>query len=110
MSEQQQRRRHFRLRFPYSECPQLITEGNRFRIVEISEGGARILFEGRPPSCFAHPVDVHISFQDGSEVESSAVFLRLDNNEMILQFTKHIPMHFIISEQRRLLKHYYKGT
>ena len=78
--------------------------------MEISEGGTRIQFEGHPPSCFAQPVDVHISFQDGTSVESRAVFFRIDKNEMILQFTKHIPMHVIISEQRRILKHYYKDT
>jgi len=88
----------------------MTTPEGTFPVVEISEGGTRIQFEGRPPSCFAQPVDVHITFQDGTGVESRTVFFRIDKNEMILQFTKHIPMHVIISEQRRLLKRYYKGA
>ncbi len=109
MDEDSQRRRHFRLRYPHREWPQLLTKTGKFRVVEISEGGARIQFAGRPPTCFRHAVDAQIFFRDGTKVETNAIHHRIDKNEVILRFTKPIPLYIVIGEQRRLMKLYDMG-
>jgi len=74
-------------------------------VLDLSEGGAYIsscdLFkEG------ADPIAVEIVFSDTQTVETSARFLRQDDEHVAIRFSPFIPMSIIFAEQRRLLRLY----
>src|SRR5262245_6321205 len=108
MSGHQQRRQHYRIRFPDCECPQLQASDREYRVIDISERGAKIEFAPEITEIFALPVSVRILFRDGTEFETVASCVRHDSSGMGLCFSIPVPLAVIVKEQRRLFGRYYK--
>ena len=110
MADQQQRRRHFRLRFPFRERPAIVAGSAEFDILEISEEGGRIESSDDAATVFGKAVKVRVRFRDGAEVATAAYILRHDAGELVLKFTRPIALKVIVEEQRRLIQKYPKDA
>ena len=80
--------------------------GREFRVVDISEGGAKIKYACSAPKCLLTPYPVRIIFHEGEEACTDAVIDRESPGEFVLRFVENIPLQIIISEQRRLVNRY----
>ena len=98
------RRAHFRLRYPQVEQPRIRIGKNEFFVSEISEGGARIVADKLAKS--GQSVSGEIQFQDGELVPIESIVLRHSESETVLKFTKGISPMRIAKEQIRLSKRY----
>ncbi len=94
----EERRDHFRIKYPHVERPKLEILGENFDIIDISERG--IKFYGGPK------FQTTITFHDGEFFDIEGKVLRTQNNEMVVQLLQSIPFERIIKEQRYLVTKY----
>ncbi len=106
MSNEQNRRKYFRLHYPICERPRLIADFCEFLTLEISEGGARIRYSPNSTVLFVIPTPVRIVFHNGEIVNTTALRLRREPGQLILKFVHTIPTKIMFQEQRRLIVRY----
>ena len=102
-SEQQEKRRHFRIEYPASIRPTLKIRKHEFGILDISEKGVR--FSADKKVKFGRWVPGNITFYDGETIgiEGRIAWKRGEDIGMFLSI-KSIPYSKIISEQRLLVR------
>jgi hypothetical protein len=94
----QDRRQHFRVKYPFSERPQLVITRDEFDILDISEQGIR--FSMGPI------IGETITFHDGESLNLEGKLLRTQDSEVVIQLLKGIPPERISKEQRYLMNKY----
>ncbi len=92
------RRKYFRVKYPYAERPKLMITEEDFDVIDISERG--IKFSLGPT------LSETITFHDGESLAIEGNFLRTQDNEIVIQPLKGIPAERINKEQRYLKKKY----
>ena len=102
-SEQQEKRRYFRIEYPASIRPTLKIRKHEFEVVDISEKGVR--FSADKKIKFGRWVTGNITFYDGQVVgvEGKIAWKREQTIGMFLT-VKSIPYQKILSEQRLLAR------
>lgn len=101
LDKHDERRRFFRLRYKPSESPELLARTGSWRIVEISQGGARLIdCDSFPPGL----AFVTIELPGGRHLETTASFLRHQGSEAVVVFDPLLPTSFVLEEQRRLIE------
>ena len=94
----QDRRKHFRVRYPFSERPKLVITRDEFDVIDISEQGIRF--------SLGPVLSEMVTFHDGESLNLEGKLLRTQDSEVVTQFVKGIPSERIIKEQRYLMKKY----
>lgn len=103
MSEQ--RRRHFRLRYPIPIRPPIEIDGNVFSVVDVSEGGLRLHGVSSAYPEEGKQVTGEIEFQDGAKVEIIGHVLRTtDQGDCVLELERGVPQSRMMDEQRRMIQ------
>lgn len=102
-SEQQEKRRYFRIEYPASIRPILKIRKHEFEVVDISEKGVR--FSAEKEIKFGRWVTGNITFYDGQAIgiEGKIAWKRGESIGMFLT-VKSIPYPKILSEQRHLAR------
>lgn len=104
--EGEQRRQYFRLPYPASEQPALVCGDVEHKVVEIAEGGIRVVLK---PSIALDVDDIvsgTIQFHDEQTESVSGRVLRLDADHAVVQLTLGISQHRVMQEQAFLRKKY----
>lgn len=76
--------------------------GSTCRIIELSEGGGRVLVSDANAAWF-NGSEVTIAFQCGDTATSEATLVRTDGDQIVIRFSPPIPLPIIIEEQRLLI-------
>lgn len=98
-------REHFRLRYPESERPRLLTAHGAFAVSELSEAGMR-LYLHLDHWEYGPSLQGSINL-DGEEVEIEGQYLRdCTQEEVAFQLTKGVTMRHMMQEQKRLIRKY----
>ena len=97
-----QKRRHFRVAYPLSNRPQLLLNGEKYDVVDISEQGIKYCCPGCGMTT-GGALEGVVEFPDGETFDIEGKALRV---EVILQLRKGIPYTQIVKEQMRLIKEY----
>jgi hypothetical protein len=99
-----QRRDYFRIRFPITQRPRLITKLIELDVIELSENGARVAVVAAGILDGPEPFDAIIQFKDGTAAAVIALVHRWEAEEAILHFPDNLSYSIIAAEQRRLLQ------
>ena len=86
----------------------LMVDGTEHPLAEVSESGGRLVTTSVSQYTFKSRPRVTISFGCGQTVKTIATCLRVEGEEMVLQFFPTIPQTIILAEQRWLLTKYTK--
>ncbi len=101
----EQRRRFYRIKYPFIERPELTLDNKSYQVIDISEGGVKFF---SPVTTFK--VDEYIKgsikFHDGEIISVEGHVLRLQNKRVIILLDRGIPLQRILKEQRFLIKKY----
>jgi len=85
-------------------------DGREFAVTEISESGCKIVAEPDQATPFDGEVKGVFRFHDRTLVHTVVSYLRLTDDEVVLQLSPPIPLPVIMAEQRWLLKQYPKES
>lgn len=100
-----ERRRHFRLRYPISVRPPIEIDGNVFSVVDLSEGGLK--FHGSRSTYPAAGTNVvgKIQFSDGTRAEVRGQMVRVTvGGDCVLQLTQGVPLARMMDEPRNMIR------
>ena len=99
----EERRRHYRIRYPVMRRPLVDVWGQRYEVIDMSEGGVR--FQCPDPQSVApgQPVQAVITFDDTGKADVEGTVVRVERRRVALQFTVGIPYSRIVREQLHLL-------
>lgn len=99
-----ERRRHFRIRYPNLGRPVLSISGLDYPVSELSEGGVRIvgpIVDDHPPT-----ISGTIKLLHGAELSITACFGRVSDGEAIYVDLEGVTFAAVMAEQRFLVKRY----
>ncbi|MGF1644322.1 MAG: PilZ domain-containing protein [Thiotrichales bacterium] len=104
-----QRRAHYRLRYPEDasdDAPSVFINGQRFRLLELAEGGARIQSDGDDDLLLGKPIGGEIQYPGQGVDAFEATVLRIDRPLIVLRFQVPIGFKRMLDEQRRMISKY----
>ncbi|MBN1436355.1 MAG: PilZ domain-containing protein [Sedimentisphaerales bacterium] len=102
-----QRRRHFRITYPESSRPWLITHSKRrFRIHDISEEGIRFLYRSADSQTIPLVFGAKVMLLCGEEVSVSGKIIRMEPDLAVLQLEVGIPYKVIHNEELYLIRRF----
>lgn len=102
----QQRRAFFRLRFPVAELPTLDSAGQRFVVIELSEGGCRLKPFEQGSLAIGSVAEGEVHFADGKEPRLQGTVVRADRHEVAVRLARGIDLKTMVALQRQLLRKY----
>lgn len=109
MSEEEQKREHFRLVYPPSDRPKIVIGGEKYSILDLSEEGIKF---GHPASVclgIGNVVRGEITFANGEKETVVGKILRIiesNPSHTVIQLTQGLPLKRMMDEQRALIKKY----
>ncbi len=103
---QDERRRHYRLRYPEAERPTARINDLDYPVVDISEGGSRLLLAGGRGLRRGQQFAGTVLFPDGETVPIEGVVLRSTEKHMAVQLSKGISQKRMVAEQKRIREKY----
>ena len=95
------RRRHTRIVYKRSKRPSLVVLTHELEIVDISEGGMRIITDPDIRAFDNPPVQGTITFLDGESIKIEGDIAWIIGNEVRLKFRNLIPSSRIKKEQEK---------
>lgn len=99
----QERRRHYRIRYPVMHRPSVDVWGRRYEVIDVSEGGVRFDCPNLESVAAGQPVQAIITFDDASKADVEGTVVRVERRRVALEFTVGIPYSRIVREQLHLL-------
>ncbi len=100
----EQRRAHFRLRYPEFERPLFVTPIGEFSVAELSEGGLRLSLMA---DHWSHGERLAGELRLVSEsVSVAGQFLRQSDDEVVLVLDPGVSLRHMLLEQKRLIRKY----
>jgi len=105
-SLRENRREHYRIRYPLRFRPVFKYTGKKFEIIDISESGIKFFCENTEDFTAGQEVKGTLMFNDGTSMIIKGNILRIYKRTAIVWLSVHIPFRHIIREQRFLKTHY----
>lgn len=99
-----QRRRHFRLPYPTAEQPVLDAGEIEHRVIEIAEGGIKVIIKPSVALELDEEISGLIRFRDGHTENVTGNVLRIDAHNVVVQLSKGISQQRVMQEQAYLRK------
>ena len=100
------RRAFYRLRYPAVERPTIRINDFEYKVTEISEKGARILFVGENAYSIEKLFTGSVSFCGGETVEIEGSVVWSSEKEIAIRLSKGITLKRMMKEQARLHRKY----
>lgn len=103
------RRRYYRVTYPYEASPRIYIYGRSYRVVNLSEGGVFCTIPD-PHWAVSDPISNirgTIIFRDEKSYHFEALVVRCPDGGMALQFKNLLPYALLVKEQLYLRRHYF---
>ena len=94
------KRKALRVRYHEDHCPVLKTDNTAFAVIDLSEGGVRIL--SSLPTLFKKKVRGEIQLISGDRLQFKATVIRREEGEVVFQFTNPIGTALLRKEKRAM--------
>jgi c-di-GMP-binding flagellar brake protein YcgR len=95
-------RRHYRLRYPMRLRPRLEVSGQQAEVIDISEGGIRIVNESGLPIVLGEAFNAALKLRSGEAARLSGCVIRISPDEVAVSFARGLSFASILREQRAL--------
>jgi len=95
-------RRHFRIRYPLRLRPRLEVEGVSAAVIDVSEGGIRIVYQKGMPLLPGDAVACEVKFCCGDGATLSGNVIRVTEQDVAFSLARGISFSIIVREQRAL--------
>jgi len=104
-----EKRRHFRVTYPYAASPTICIYGDSYRVVNVSEGGVFCEIQAPRSPLFRVRQNIRgtIVFQDKRSYHFEARIVHCLDGGIALQFKNLLPYAWIVKEQLYLRRHYF---
>ncbi|WP_394239621.1 PilZ domain-containing protein [Vibrio astriarenae] len=101
-----QKRRHFRLRYPKRARPVIRFDDQHFHVNELSEGGIRV--EMRHPEVYFRGMTVsgRVRMKGGTSIEVEGEVLRIEGNELVIKLLTGPSFKDMMQQQGFVRRHY----
>jgi hypothetical protein len=105
-SSRDNRRDHYRIRYPLKCRPVLRFAGMNFEIIDISESGIKFHCKNAEDFRAGQELQGTVMFNDGKSMALKGNILRIYKKTAIVWLSVYIPFSHIVREQRFLKTHY----
>ncbi len=102
----EQRRAYYRLKYPESARPTVVADDMSLPVVELSEGGLRLVLLSATALDAGRPFQGQILFHDGGRLTIAGKVARMEGREAIIQLDRGISFKRMFAEQVWLHQHY----
>ena len=99
----QQRREYFRINYPITERPSLITRDRTFEVIDVSEYGVRFKIPADSPFLVGEEIRADIRFPDDEIYICNGQINRHTDRDAVILLGTPIPLQKIRSEQTSLI-------
>jgi len=99
----QERRRHYRIRYPIMRRPSVDVWGRRYEVIDVSEGGVRFSCPDSDDVATGEPVQAVITFDDAGRADVEGTVVRIERRRVAVALTVGVPYARIVREQLHLL-------
>jgi len=99
----EERRRHYRIRYPIMRRPSVDVWGRRYEVIDVSEEGMRFHCPDSQSVTAGQPVQAVITFDDAAQADVEGTVVRVERRRVALQLCVGIPYARIVREQLHLL-------
>jgi len=99
----QERRRHYRIRYPVMRRPRVQVWGQQFDVIDVSESGVRFQCPSAQGVTPGQAVQAVITFDDAGSSDVEGLIVRIEPKRVAVAFTVGIPYSRIVREQLHLL-------
>ena len=97
-------RKHYRINYTEVNCPQLLSSGVNFNVLDLSEEGLRFTLKNMIGFKLDDSVTGSITFVDGESFLVYGIVKRVSSGDVSLVLKRPIPLRKIVEEQRRLIQ------
>jgi len=104
---QAQRREYFRVEYPATDRPVVVTRDARFSVIDISEYGVKFQSGISTDFPLGEELNVDIRFGDGEKIGLVGKIIRKGEEEIVVNLAVPIPLRKIRSEHIYLISNYY---
>ena len=104
-----QNRKHFRVKYPFTDRPKFECQGKKYEIIDVSEQG--LAFHIDPKDGITQskvPLHGRIHFKSGDTATVAGKILRTNEDSVIILLHITVPFATIMKEQRYMLQKYGK--
>ena len=101
--ENVQSRRHYRIRYPVNEAPLLHVGARTYRVLDLSEMGMRLVWQGEAELRELQEIEGKIRFRNKKIVHIKGKIVRIHSKSVALELSEGVPASIIMAEQRFLL-------
>ena len=99
-----QKRKFFRLTYELGRGPELVVDGRRYSVLDLSEEGLRFRLPPTARLAKGDHVGGTLEFADGNSCHVRGTVLRTQISDCIVQLSKGVPLSIMMDEQRRLIR------
>ncbi|MEO7986026.1 MAG: PilZ domain-containing protein [Gemmatimonadales bacterium] len=102
-------REHYRILYPTSVRPRLISGEYERDVVDVSEQGMRVRLAENEMMEAGEPVEGIIRFRRGPDVKVAGTVVRVEGRDAAVHLDAGVPLKIIIEEQR-YLREFHRGS
>ncbi len=96
-----ERRRHVRVQYPQDAAPQLLIQGRRYPVMEISTSSVVIRTRDMRFR-LRQPVAAVLKYDDSTKMITSGIVYRMTTDRVVIRLQVGLPESWVLSEQQRL--------
>ena len=100
----QDKRNHFRIKFPIGFRPTVSMDMGTFEVIDLSEFGIKFDGEQIDWTPYDKPMEMVISFPGGDSKKVEGKVLRIANNEVVVLLSIPVPWRKIVELQRAIIQ------
>lgn len=102
----EQKREYYRVEYPMNDRPALLSRDDEFEIIDISEGGLKFKKDSNTDFSVGDVLGGTIKFSDNYFFKCMGKVVRIDDDNVAINHTHHLPLERIRAEHLLLIQKY----
>ena len=103
----EQKREYYRVEYPLNDRPALLSMDDEFEVVDISEGGLKFKVEASEHFSVGDELGGKIKFSDNYTFDCKGKIIRIDDDNVAINYAHHLPLERVRLEHLLLIKKYH---
>ena len=103
----EQKREYYRVEYPLNDRPALLSMDDEFEVVDISEGGLKFKVGVSEHFAVGDELGGTIKFSDNHTFDCKGKIIRIDDDNVAINYAHHLPLERVRSEHLLLIQKYH---